>query len=62
MKSNKRKIGGAYRRRKRAISLHAKAGKDRSKSTSQATVGRQIEIQVKLRGLNETEQKKKKAD
>lgn len=31
-KSNARKTGGAYRLKKRSISLHAKAGKDRSKS------------------------------
>jgi hypothetical protein len=30
--SNKRKTGGAYRLKRRSISLHAKAGKDRSKS------------------------------
>ena len=30
--SNKRKTGGAYRLKKRSVSLHAKAGKDRSKS------------------------------
>lgn len=31
-KSNCRKAGGAYRLKKRSVSLHAKAGKDRSKS------------------------------
>ena len=31
-KSNKRKTGGAYRLKQRSVSLHAKAGKDRSKS------------------------------
>ena len=31
-KSNKRKTGGAYRLKKRSISLRAKAGKDRSKA------------------------------
>lgn len=31
-KSNRRKTGGAYRLKTRAVSLHAKAGKDRSKS------------------------------
>lgn len=31
MKSKQRKTGGAYRRKQRAISLHAKPGKDRSK-------------------------------
>lgn len=30
--SNKRKSGGAYRLKKRSVSLHAKAGKDRSKA------------------------------
>lgn len=30
--SNKRKTGGAYRLKKRSVSLHAKVGKDRSKS------------------------------
>lgn len=32
MNSNKRKSGGAYRLKKRSVSLYAKAGKDRSKS------------------------------
>lgn len=32
MNSNKRKSGGAYRLKKRSVGLHAKAGKDRSKS------------------------------
>lgn len=36
MNSNKRKSGGAYRLKKRSISLHAKAGKDRSKSRKRA--------------------------
>lgn len=31
-KSNRRKTGGAYRLKKRSVSLHAKAGKDRGKS------------------------------
>lgn len=31
-KSNCRKTGGAYRLKKRSVSLHAKAGKDRSGS------------------------------
>lgn len=31
MKSKGRKTGGAYRRMKKAISLHTKKGKDRSK-------------------------------
>lgn len=31
-KSNKRKTGGAYRLKQRSVSLHAKVGKDRSKS------------------------------
>lgn len=31
MKSKGRKTGGAYRRKQRAISLHAKQGKDRTK-------------------------------
>ena len=30
--SNARKTGGAYHLKKRSISLHAKVGKDRSKS------------------------------
>lgn len=30
--SNKRKSGGAYRLKKRSVSLHAKAGKDRGKA------------------------------
>lgn len=34
-KSNKRKSGGAYRLKKRSISLHAKAGKDRSRARKQ---------------------------
>lgn len=32
MTSNKRKSDGAYRLKKRSVSLHAKAGKNRSKS------------------------------
>ena len=32
MNSNKRKTGGAYRLKKRSVSLHAKAGKDRGRS------------------------------
>lgn len=35
MKSTKRKTGGAYRLKTRAVSLHAKAGKDRSKARKQ---------------------------
>lgn len=34
-KSNRRKTGGAYRLKKRSVSLHAKAGKDRSKARKQ---------------------------
>ena len=51
MKSKQRKTGGAYRRKQRAISLHAKPGKDRSKANKLNTPGREIEIQVKIRGL-----------
>ena len=36
MRSTKRKTGGAYRLKTRAVSLHAKAGKDRSKSRKKA--------------------------
>ena len=54
MKSTKRKTGGAYRRMKRAISLHAKQGKDRSRQNRQ---DRSLEEKVKLRGFN-LEQKK----
>lgn len=32
MNFNKRKSGGAYRLKKRSVSLHAKAGKDRGNS------------------------------
>ena len=32
MNANKRKSGGAYCLKKRSVSLHAKAGKDRSKA------------------------------
>lgn len=32
MNSNKRKSGAAYRLKKRSVSLHAKVGKNRSKS------------------------------
>lgn len=35
MKSTKRKTGGAYRLKTRAVSLYAKAGKDRSKARKQ---------------------------
>lgn len=31
-KSNRRKTGGSYRLKKRSVSLHAKAGKDRNKA------------------------------
>ena len=54
MKSAKRKMGGAWRRKKRALSLHAKQGKDRSRQNRQ---DRQLEYKVKLRGFN-LEQKK----
>ena len=54
MKSAKRKMGGAWRRKKRALSLHAKQGKDRSRQNKQ---DRQLEYKVKLRGFN-LEQKK----
>lgn len=36
MTSNKRKSGCAYRLKKRSVSLHAKAGKDRSKAKRRA--------------------------
>lgn len=35
-KSNRRKSGGAYRLKKCSASLHAKAGKDRSKAKRRA--------------------------
>lgn len=56
MKSKQRKTGGAYRRKQRAISLHAKAGKDRTKANKQNTDSREIEIQVKIRGLENGKQ------
>lgn len=37
MNSNKRKSGGAYRRKKQMLSLHAKKGKDRTKQKKQTT-------------------------
>ncbi|MBR6608809.1 MAG: hypothetical protein IKK99_01175 [Oscillospiraceae bacterium] len=49
MKSKQRKTGGAYRRMKRAISLHAKPGKDRKKQTA----GAKIEAVVKERAIKE---------
>lgn len=48
MKAAKRKMGGAWRRKKRALSLHAKQGKDRSRQNRQ---DRQIEYIAKLRGF-----------
>lgn len=51
MKSKVRKTGGAYRRKVRALSLHAKPGKDRTKQNKQITPSKEIEIQVKMRGL-----------
>lgn len=60
MKSKSRKVGGAYRRKQRALSLHAKQGKDR---TRQNRRDRSLEEKVKLRGLKiETEQKKEKTE
>ena len=56
MKSKQRKTGGAYRRKQRAMSLHAKPGKDRTKAKKQNTPGREIEIQVKIRGLENAKQ------
>ena len=56
MKSNGRKTGGAYRRKQRALSLHAKQGKDRSKANKQVTPSREIELQVKMRGLKNEKQ------
>ena len=48
--SNKRKTGGAYRRKKMAISLYCKdKGKSKPKT---ATPGREIEIIVKARAIN----------
>ena len=51
MKSNGRKTGGAYRRKKQMMNLHAKPGKDRSKQNKPITPGREIELQVKMRGI-----------
>ena len=48
MKSKNRKVGGRYRRKQRAISLHAKQGKDRTRQNRQ---DRSLEEKVKLRGL-----------
>ena len=60
MKSAKRKMGGAWRRKKRALSLHAKQGKDRSRQNRQ---DRSLEEKVKIRGLkiekDRTEDKEK---
>lgn len=51
--SNKRKTGGAYRRKKMAISLYCKdKGKSKPKTT---TPGREIEKIVKTRALYERE-------
>ena len=58
MKSKSRKVGGAYRRKQRVLSLHAKPGKDRSRQNRR---DRSLEEKTKLRGLRiETEQKKEK--
>ena len=48
MKSKTRKVGGAYRRKQRAIFLHAKQGKDRTRQNRQ---DRSLEEKIKLRGL-----------
>ena len=59
MKSKSRKVGGAYRRKQRAMSLHAKQGKDRTRQNRQ---DRSFEEKVKLRGLKiEKEIQKEKA-
>lgn len=50
--SNKRKTGGAYRRKKMAISLYCK---DKGKKPKTATPGREKEIIVKTRALHERE-------
>ena len=39
MKSNKRKTGGAYRRKKQMIRLHATKGKDRKRQNRRQPVG-----------------------
>lgn len=66
MKSNKRKTGGAYRRKKQMIRLHATKGKDRKRQNSRQPVGnidrlptvparpllkKEFEIYAKMRGL-----------
>lgn len=50
MKNKQRKTGGAFRRKKMAISLYCKdKGKAKPKT---ATPGREIEIIVKARAIN----------
>lgn len=50
MKNKQRKTGGAYRRKKMAISIYCKdKGKSKPKT---ATPGREIEIIVKARAIN----------
>lgn len=55
MKSKSRKVGGVYRRKQRAMSLHAKQGKDRTRQNRQ---DRSLEEKVKLRGLRIENQSK----
>lgn len=59
MKSAKRKMGGAWRRKKRALSLHAKQGKDRSRQNRQ---DRSLEEKVKLRGFNLEKKKQEETE
>lgn len=49
MKNKQRKTGGAFRRKKMAISLYCK---DKGKKPKTATPGREIEIIVKARAIN----------
>ena len=49
MKNKQRKTGGAWRRRKQMLSLHAKPGKDRKKQTT----GAKIEAVVRERAIKE---------
>ena len=65
MKSNKRKTGGAYRRKKQMIRRHAKPGKDRKRQNRRQPVGKidrlptipqrpkfDIETWLKMQGLS----------
>ncbi len=43
MKNKQRKTGGAYRRKQQMMTLHAKPGKDRTKSRKNGNAGKKTE-------------------